>query len=171
MTYSLTVTETSTFTITHARHMAAKVAADLKRMQRFYGSPSDSRIGDYETEVIELLKNGYLGSIIYGFQRNGNWIAPTLRYTASDLANNSANDDDPGRVPANADISGASFCNFLTYSDKWYAISSDERARFESSLPFQRTTGETPGVDGFFYDDKTYSSGGRALNRSTVRSY
>lgn len=170
MTYSLTSTETKTFTVTHARYMAAKVAADLKRMQRFYGYPSDASIGDFETEVIELLKHGYLGNITYGFKRDGNWITPTLRYTASDLENDSI-DDDPGRVPANADITGASFYNFLTYSDKWYKMSSDEKISFKSSLPFQRSEGEMPGVDGFFYDDKTYASGGRSLSRSTVRSY
>ena len=56
MSYSYTFSETATFTITHARHIAAKVATDLKRMQRFYGEPSDIRIKNYETEVIELLK-------------------------------------------------------------------------------------------------------------------
>ena len=39
MSYSYTLTETTTFTVTHARHMAAKVATDLKRMQRLYGEP------------------------------------------------------------------------------------------------------------------------------------
>ncbi len=58
MTGSYTQSSTSTFTITHARHMAAKLAADLKRMQRFYGAPSDDRIAAYETEVVELLKAG-----------------------------------------------------------------------------------------------------------------
>ena len=29
MSYSFTATETKTFTLTHARHLAAKVAADL----------------------------------------------------------------------------------------------------------------------------------------------
>ena len=40
MSYSYTLSETRTFTVTHARHMAAKVATDLKRMQRLYGSPA-----------------------------------------------------------------------------------------------------------------------------------
>jgi hypothetical protein len=35
---SYTITESATtFTVTHARHMAAKVSTDLKRMQRLYG--------------------------------------------------------------------------------------------------------------------------------------
>ena len=63
MSYSYTLSETTTFTVTHARHMAAKVATDLKRLQRFYGQPSNSDIADYEIEVIALLKGGYLGTV------------------------------------------------------------------------------------------------------------
>ena len=37
MSYSYSVTDTATFTRTHAKHIAAKVATDLKRMHRFYG--------------------------------------------------------------------------------------------------------------------------------------
>ena len=62
MTSSFTFAETAStvFTITHARHMSAKVAADLKRIQRFYRTgPSDHRIADYETELANLLKAGY----------------------------------------------------------------------------------------------------------------
>ena len=59
MSYSYSLSESETFTVTHARHMAAKVATDLKRMQRFYGSPSDSEITDYEAEVTAFLKAGY----------------------------------------------------------------------------------------------------------------
>jgi hypothetical protein len=59
---SFTITETTTFTVTHARHLAAKVSTDLKRLQRFYGSPSDTEIAQYEEEAIELLKAGYFGT-------------------------------------------------------------------------------------------------------------
>ena len=83
MSFSDTTTQTTTFALTHARHIGAKVATDLKRMQRFYGQPSDGYIADFETEVVELLKEGYLGTVIYGFQRDGGWIEPTLRYTGS----------------------------------------------------------------------------------------
>jgi hypothetical protein len=78
--------------------MAAKVATDLKRMQRLYGYPSDTRIASFEAEATETLKAGYLGTVTYGYKRNGSWIEPTLRYTAHDLSGAAANDDDPGRV-------------------------------------------------------------------------
>ena len=141
MSYSYTSAETSTFTRTHAKHMAAKVATDLKRMQRFYGRPNDSRIVDYETEVIEFLKEGYLGTVIYGFRRNGNWIEPTLNYTARDLAGASANDHDPGRIRPGADISGASFYSYLTYSLAWNNATEVEKEAFRGRLPFPAKRG------------------------------
>ena len=75
MSYSFTATETKTFTLTHARHLAAKVAADLKRLQRLYGHITDERINEFEGEVTELLRQGYLGTVTYGFQRNDLWIS------------------------------------------------------------------------------------------------
>ncbi len=109
MSYSdtYTVAETKTFTVTHARHMAAKVATDLKRMQRLYGKPGDIAIANYETEITEFLREGYLRTATYGFRRDDKWIEPTLRYTARDLAGSAANDDDPGRVRPGANIDGA----------------------------------------------------------------
>lgn len=170
MSYSLTVTESTTFTVTHARHMAAKVATDLKRMQRLYDRPSDSAIADYESEAIELMKAGYLDYVWYGFKRNGCWIEPTLKYTARDLYNGSV-DDDPGKIRPGADVSGASFGSFLSYSAKWYALSTAERDAFERRLPYIRTGAAEPAVSGYLSTDKTYSSGGRALERAAVRSF
>lgn len=171
MSYSYAVTEAQTFTVTHARHMAAKVATDLKRMQRLYGEPSDANIANYEAEVIELLKAGYLGTVTYGFQRNGQWIEPTLRYTARDLAGASASDDDPGRIRHGADITGASFYNYLTYSAAWDQLTDAEKDAFKRSMPFYRTGAPEPGVNGYLATDRVYSSGGRALDRASVRSY
>lgn len=176
MSSSYTLTETKTFTATHAKHMAAKVKTDLRRIKRLYGDksggePNDRRIEEYEMEIIELLKGGYLNEVTYGFQRNGNWIAPTVQYTARELGSSSADDDDPGRIKPGGDISGATFCSFLTYSDAWSDLSESEKNSIKRRLPFSRTTGSTPGVDGYMSSDRTYSSGGRSLERASVRSY
>ena len=171
MSYSSTITQATTFTVTHARHMAAKVAADLKRMQRFYDSPDDQSIDGYEDEIIELLKAGYLGTVAYGFRRDGRWVEPTIRYTAQDLYGASTTDDDPGRVYPGADISGASFYSYLTYSVAWDNLTSEEQETFKQRLPFRRTGASEPGVNGYLVSDKTYSAGGRALNRVSVRSW
>ena len=171
MSSSFAITESFTFTLTHAKHMAAKVATDLKRLQRLYGSPSDTAIADFETEVIELLKSGYLGALTVGFRRDDDWIEPTVRYTARDLAGGLADDDDPGRIKPGANIDGASFYNYLTYSLAWYGLTTAEQDAFKKAMPFYRTGAPEPGVDGYLAADRTYSAGGRALDRASVRSW
>ena len=171
MSSSFTLTGTTTFTLTHAKHLAAKVATDLKRMQRLYGEPDDGRIADFEAEVIEYLKGGYLGAVTYGYRRGVNWVEPMLRYTARDLADASANDDDPGRIRPGANTSGAVFYSYLTYSPAWHYLNQSEKEAFQSRLPFQRTNATEPGINGYLIQGLTYSAGGRALDRSIVRSF
>ncbi|MBL1320699.1 MAG: hypothetical protein COA63_006510 [Methylophaga sp.] len=167
---SFTTSESSTFTITHAKYLASKVVTDLKRIQRFYDSPSDSWINSIEKEITLLLKKGYLGTVTYGFQRNREWIEPTLQYTANELINSSL-DDDPGKIKPGKDVSGAHFTSYLTYSGKWDDLTDEEKGDFKSSLPFKRTGADEPSVSGYLENDLSYSSGGRSLSRNCVRSY
>lgn len=171
MSSSFSVTEARTFTVTHARHMAAKVATDLKRLQRLYGEPSNKSIADFEDEVITLLKAGYLGTVTYGFRRNGRWVEPTLRYKARDLAGMSTSDDDPGRIRPGANIDRASFYSYLTYSTAWGELSEAEQDSFKKSLPFYRSGAPELSIEGYLSNDRTYSSGGQAIYRASVRSY
>lgn len=168
MSSSFTITESSSFTVTHAKHIAAKVATDLKRIQRFYGSPSDLNIDRFEREVVELLKRGFLSKVTYGFQDNGNWVEPTLVYTASDMA--LSNNDDPGRVRPGRDVSGLTFYSFLEYSPAWFQLSEAEQSEFKRGLPFNRTSGSSPGISGYLENDLGYTSGGKSLSRASVRS-
>ena len=171
MSYSTTFTEVLTFTVVHARHMAAKVATDLKRMQRFYDLPSDVQIGAYEEEAIALLKAGYLKTVWYGFNRYGSWIEPTVRYTARELYFGSTADDDPGKIRPGANISGASFYSYLDYTAAWFDLTPQDRDAFKRRLPVNRSDATEPSVYGHLLADLTYSSGGRALDRASVRSY
>ena len=169
MTDSNTYSYPITFTSTDAVHIAAKVATDLKRMRRFYGEPSDEWIRDFETEAIKLLMGGYVGTVTYGFRRNGCWIEPTLSYTARDLSDVTAGDDDPGRIKPGASIDGASFYSYLTHSSAWHLLLPAQREEFVKQLPFQRYAESSPGVDGYWSKDLTYSAGNRALDRASLR--
>jgi hypothetical protein len=171
MSSSYTLSASETFTITHARHLAAKVKTDLKRIQRLYGYPSDVAIDNYESEITELLKANCLEEVIYGFKKNDHWLEPTLRYSAKDLQGYGG-DDDPGKVRPGLDITGASFYSFLTFNSNWNTLSDSEKQALEAKLPFIRGTAETPKTsNGFFIDDKTYTAGGVSLGRSTMRTY
>lgn len=171
MTTSYAYTSSVSFTITHAKHIAAKVATDLKRIQRFYGAPSDASIANYEAELIALLKDGYLGTVTYGFQRHDKWVEPTVSYTAMDLIGGSTADDDPGRIRAGANVAGAVFRSYLTYSTAWNALPFQQRDQFSKSLPFQRNGALEPATDGFMIADKAYSAGSRGVQRAVVRSW
>lgn len=170
MSTSLTITEANTFTITHAKYLASKIKTDLKRIQRLYGRPPDTVIDKYEAEAIAMLKAGYLQAVTYGFQRNGDWVEPTLVYNATDIAGWTASDDDPGRIRPGADTSGASFTSYLTYTPAWWKLTAVEQASFMQGLPFQRAGAPEPGINGYLVQDRTYSAGGQSLSRSSVRS-
>ena len=105
------------------------------------------------------------------FKRNGDWIEPTLQYTAQDLFGTSAKDDDPGRIRPGKDVTDASFYSFLEYSSAWSTLNSGEKEKFKTALPFRRSDGSVPGVSGYLENDRVYSAGGWAINRSSVRGY
>ena len=122
--------------------------------------------------MTELLKAGYLGTVTYGFRRNGNWIEPTLRYTARDLSGASANDDDPGRVRPGANITGATFYSYLTYSPAWDQLTPDRAGCLQEatcpSIGAARPSLASPAISPTTAPTRP---GGRALDRASVRSY
>lgn len=167
---SFSFEESTTFTVIHARHMAAKVATDLLRFQRFYGKPSNSAIDAYETELVALLKEDYLQAVTYGFQRNGKWVV-ALRYhaTAGGLL---VADDDPGKLKPGVDVGNCWFGSCLEQNAKWSALTAVAKQNFCKTLPFRRSDGTQPGVEGgYWIEDRTYSAGGRAISRSVIRRY
>ena len=166
MSYTGTYTESSTFTVSNARHIASKVKTDLMKFHRLYGSPSKEDIDDYETEVIELLRHGYLGTITYGFLRNNKWVV-ALKYTAKGNDLESVGDD-PGGI-RREDINGCSHYSFLEYSDKWSTLSESERDSFKKTLPFYRGGADTPDVEnGYWSSDREYYSGSQGMARQKL---
>lgn len=165
MTCSYTTTET--WSRTHARYVAGKVAADLRQMQQAYGRPSDTDIENYVTELTELLAGRYVKEVTYGYRRDGAWVV-ALRYTA-DMNGNLTADDRSGRIPRGADIAGATWGSFLTYSSQWDAITQSQREAVERDLPFARSSGAEPIVRfGSWSLDKSYSAVGCGLRRATI---
>src|SRR5689334_17499738 len=108
MSYSYTTNET--FTLAHARHLAAKVAADMHQCQRFYGKPTDAKIEDYQQELIVLLYGRYVESYEFGFKTSDGRRVISWLYIVSpsgDLEGGRS-----GGLFPTADISGAVTFNF-----------------------------------------------------------
>ncbi|OAB59716.1 hypothetical protein AY599_07800 [Leptolyngbya valderiana BDU 20041] len=160
-------TTTSTFTRTDARRVGGKVAADLKQMQQAYGKPSDASIEQHLHELVELLLDGYLGTVVYGFKRDGVWLPGSLRYTALSIGTLSE-DARSGSITRGVDITGASFTSHLTYSSKWDDLTTEQKARYKAKLPFQRVGAEEPSAPGGWIEGKSYVSSGGGVRRATV---
>lgn len=169
MATSYTQSATSTFTLSHARYIASKVATDLLRFQRLYGSPIDQWINDYEGELTLMLKHDVVGDVVYGFKRNGKWTAASVRYQA--LAGGVLLvDDDPGKIRPGIDVAGASFTSFMSYNQNWWDLTDGERAAIKLASPVDRSSGTSPNLEaGQWHSDLSYSAAGRGLGRSSVR--
>jgi HORMA domain-containing protein len=160
-----TFTRSQTFTLSDVKYVTSKMAADLYRMKRLYGAPSDTQIENTILEVIELLWRAYLRDVHIGFKRNGNWVV-AVRYQAYN--GSLVGDDSAGGVPAGVDINGATHYNYLRYSDSFLNLSPTEQERIEASLPWRRTEGRLPGDSGGSWrSDRTYSSNGGGTARSS----
>jgi hypothetical protein len=168
MSYSFTKTSAFTFTIVHARYLASKVAADMHLCAQYYGQPSEERIREFAEELAQYLNEGYLQEYEFGYQKHGNRLV-SWHYMVYENCSFTT-DDRAGKVVFYVDIAGAHFFNFLTRNSRFSRLSTAEQARFESSLPLQRTNGSAPSDGlGYWTSDRNYFSGGRGLNRQTFQ--
>jgi len=161
-------TTSSAYTRTASAYIASKVAADLRAMHAYYGWPSEPKIVDYQKELNELLPGGYVSSVQYGFKRDEKKIV-VLEY---EHRPSGLRDDNSGRVFPRANISGAEWFSFLTYSAKWDSLLDSDKKQIRLRLPFQRSEGHEPrDGDGYWTADKSYSSEGAGAQRRTFRPY
>lgn len=166
-----TIAASQSFTRTHAKYLASKVVADLYQCARLYGRPGTDSIPDYEAELVELLVGGYVDRYEFGFKKGGKRVVSwQYAVTAGGDLVGGGTDDSAGGVYARAKVAGADYFNFLSYSQKWSDLASSDRDRIEGTLPFSRSTGTLP-VDGngYWVQDRTYSSSGTSVARRTFR--
>jgi hypothetical protein len=158
-----------TFTLAHARRLAGRVTTDLRQSYLFYGSPTEGRLEQYRAELEELLTGGYVDRYQFGFTRDEKAIW-SLRYVVGPDGSLTGTGTGGG-VPAGQNVTGATFFNFLTFSDSWLLLSPSARQAIEKKLPFARVDGKLPcETGGYWTGDRTYAAGGVALERSVFRS-
>lgn len=138
-----TATKTATFTITDARYVGAKIGADLRLLNAVYGRPGLASIGDFAEEAALLLRDGYLGTVDYGFRDTAaNSWKLRLRYTATTggyLLN-----DRPGKLPTGAAVAGYPFCSYLAHSAAFHALTAARQDAVRGALPVSRTGADEP---------------------------
>jgi hypothetical protein len=165
-----TGTRTTTFTITDARYIANKIGADLRQLNGLYGDPSWADIDQYVEEAALLLKDGYLGTVSYGFvDRSTYEWRLRLRYEATEgqLA-----DGRTGSLPTAASVGGYDFHSYLTYSQKFErTLTPGQQAAVKATLPVSRV----PGADaatrtGTTTSGNTYARNGVGVIRDVYQA-
>ena len=168
MTNSYSTSET--FTLTHAKHLASKVVSDLYQCRKFYGEPSEAQIARYQDELIVMLAGGYVKDYEFGFKKNDLRVVSWqyLVNASGDLVGGA--DDRSGGIYARADISGATHFNFMSYSQAWLDLASNEQSIVRTKHSINRNAGYLPSDgSGYWQTDRTYSSAGVAIERKTFR--
>lgn len=173
MTGSITRTSSQTFTIADSKFLASRISADLHQVRLHYGDAGGyltaQKIEDFTVEAAVLLKFGLLDNVIYGFQRDNNWVF-ALRYKVNSLNQLELASDTPGSIYAHADITGASWNSYLTRRDS-SDVTAEQKAEIIADLPIQRSDGTGPGTaNGQWDDDKTYYRNGTGVQRGQFRS-
>jgi hypothetical protein len=138
-----TGTRTATFTITDARYVGAKIGADLRFLNVLYGRPDLASIDNFVEEAALLLRDGYLGTVDYGFQDTATDLWKLrLRYTAT--TGGHLLNDPPGKLPTWAAVTGYPFSSYLTYSRTFQALTAARQDSVRDALPFRRVGGAEP---------------------------
>jgi hypothetical protein len=171
MTGTYTLTETRTFTITEARYVTSKIAADLQSLQAYYRRPSSERITDFAEEAAILLAKRYLHSVEYGFKKN-NEVIFALKYMARSDGTLQT-DERPGKIPPNLNVNDAVFYTYLRYNTAFNQLSAADQQKVESQLPFQRNGTGEPALsgNGYWESSRSYSKNGEGVDRQIFKQY
>ncbi|MFF9403651.1 hypothetical protein [Streptomyces sp. NPDC014744] len=158
-------TRSSSFTITDARYVGAKIGADLRLLNNYYGTPALDSIDDYVEEVALLLRDGYLDTVDYGFRESAtNAWRLRLRYKAT--TGGQLTDSRPGSLPRAAELTGYTFYSYLTYSTAYGALTVGEKDAVNANLPISRTTGNAPtALSGITTTGSSYARSGAGVSR------
>jgi hypothetical protein len=168
---STTGTRTAAFTITEARYVGAKIGTDLRLLHNLYGAPTLASIDGYTEEAALLLRDGYLGTVSYGFgDPSTNEWKLRLRYTAT--AGGNLVDSRPGSLPPAVAVTGCAFHSHLCYSPKFQSLSRTDRDRVQATLPFLRIVAEEPATrSGNIASGNGYSRNGVGVTRDVFTAF
>lgn len=166
-----TRTASASFTLTEARYVGAKIGADLRMMNSLYGRPALADIDDFTEEVALLLRDGYLGTVDYGFRdASANAWKLRLRYTAT--IGGQLLDSRPGSLPTTASVAGYGWSSYLTYSLKFLLLTSAQQATVKAGLPITRVGAAEPTAGaGSTQTGHGYGRNGVGVNRDLYTAW
>jgi hypothetical protein len=166
----MTATYTTTFTLTHAKHLASKIVADLYLCSRQYGRPSTDSIEAYQDELTTLLAGRYVEEYEFGFKRGERRVL-SWRYAVGP-SGDLEGDTRSGGLLRGINVADTQYFNFLTYSAGWLHLSAEEQKAIEDTLSLKRTWGSAPSDgNGYWTIERRYVAGGMHMERQVFQPW
>jgi hypothetical protein len=123
---SFSYSESESFTVVHARKLAAKVTTDLHQCRLFYGQPSADMVTQYRDELEVLLAGRYVAEYEFGFERSGQRV---LSWRYSVRADGSLQGDDgAGTIDPTLSVSGRAWHGRTSANPAASGLSSNSRS-------------------------------------------
>lgn len=171
----MSISTTATFSITSARYLTSKVAADLRSLHNIYGQPTLLEVAQFAEEAALLLNAGCLDRVDYGFKapaRYGAELQWVLRLRYRVAPGTGRLDALPGGVPVMALPAGAVWASYLVKNAHYDSLPQSDRAALDQSLPFTRTGAPESGTAaGTSTAGRDYLRHGTALSRDDFAAW
>ena len=163
-------TNSESFTVTHARKLAAKVTADMYNCLQHYKYPPAAEIDRFTEELVVMLSRHYISVYEFGFQTAENKRVVSWRYTVSvtgDLEGGKS-----GGLFATADTSNAAWFNQMTWNSNWTALTNTEQEKINGLHEVRRITKSGPNDgNGHWVTSRTYGAGGVSIVREDFQPW
>jgi hypothetical protein len=167
---TLSLTRSATASRTDAEYLASKIAGDLWLLYFLYKKTSEQYVRDHITEAVELIANGYLRSLDYGFKRNGIVIF-RLRYEVH-WDGSVSRDDECGDISAGMNLDGATAYSYLSPNSNYFSLTAEQQAAFDAKLPVKRNGADEPplAANGVSSADRQYAKNGTGVSRTVFNA-
>lgn len=167
-----TLTRTGSVTHTDAKHVKSKIHSDLRQLRVLYGGFTPEYEEETAEDLYQWIYRGHAAEIELAY------VDPAtherrlaLRYRIGRDGSLSA-DEDPGGIPFHK-LAGAVFALEVTPTTEWTKKTPAEKQQFYDTLNPGWGSAKTALKDGqgYWVEDRTYSSGVLSAPRSVFRPY
>lgn len=168
-----TITQTSTYTVLDIRKTFEGCEADIRTIARRTGKWSMDYVDNIFYDIIQLAENEYLNSVdIVLIDSNNEQVLKASKFKVNSDGSASSSDR-AGKNNDWSNIPNTHLTVILSYTQKWYDLSENEKITFQNSNNFKMTWTSTS-IDNSFphltaNEKQLYASKGYELQKTVYK--
>jgi hypothetical protein len=131
-----TRTNTNTYTIVDIRKTFENCEADIRTIARRTGKWSLDYVDNIIHDILKLAENGYLVEVSIALKDANNTVKRATKFSINE-SGNSNNSDRPGQNNDWENIANTHLTIYLSYSNKWDALTVQQKKDFQTNNYFR----------------------------------